>query len=196
MILAGYLGVALVIGMSVALLAVVAGRASDRVRLFLRCLRWGVATGTATGAVIGAMIPLVGTLRGGHSPSQLNLVWGLGVAGAVVGAAVSLIPTMVGAVFITERQRYSYPSADDDVQSDVTAVFGVVIGVINVPLLVVLFTGGNGWSSIVVSLPFILAGNACVLLMLWRARRSIGRVLSATSTGARLRKSGAPQESR
>ncbi len=176
MTVAGYLGVALVIGTSAALLAVVAGRASDRVRLLLRCLRWGVATGAATGAVIGAMIPLVGA----HSLSQLNLVFGLGLYGAVIGALVSLIPTLVGAAFITNRQHYPYPSAADDVQRDVTAVFGVVMGVIDVLLFVALLVGGNGWSSIVASLPFIVAGNACVLLMLWRARRSIRRVLSAT----------------
>jgi len=177
-IVGGYLGVALVIGMSAGLLAVVAGRASDRVRLLLRCLRWGVATGAATGAVVGVMIPLVGA----SSWSQPNLIVGLGLYGAVIGTLVSLIPTVVGAVFITERQRYPYPSAEDDVQRDVTAVFGVVVGVIDVLLFVVLAAGGNGWSSIVVSLPFVVAGNACVLVMLWRARRSIRRVLSATTT--------------
>jgi len=180
-IVAGYLGVALVVGVSAALLAVVAGRTSDRVKLFLRCLRWGVATGAATGAVVGAMIALVG----GRSSSQLNLILGFGIYAAVIGVLVSLIPTLVGAVFITERQRYPYPSAEDDVQSDVTAVFGVVVGVINVPLFVSLFAAGNGWASIVGSLPFITAGNACVLLMHLRARRSIGRVLSATATDTR-----------
>jgi len=176
MIVSGYVGVALLICVSAALLAVVAVRAPDRVRLFLRCLRWGVATGAATGAVVGAMIPLVGALRSDRW-SQLNLILGLGVYGAVIGALVSLIPTLVGAVFITERQRYRYPSAQDDVQRDVTGVFSVVMGVIDVPLCVALFAGGNGWSSLVISLPFVVAGNACVLLMLWRARRSIRLLL-------------------
>jgi len=67
------------------------------------------------------------------------------------------------------------------VERDVTAVFGVVMGVIDVPLFVALFAGGNGWSSIAVSLPFIVAGHACVLLMLWRARRSIHRLWSTAA---------------
>ncbi len=171
-IVLGYLGVALVIGVSASLLAVAAGRTTGRVRLVLRCLRWGVATGAVTGAVVGAMISVVAAIRAWNT-SQLNLTFGLGFIGAGVGVVVSLVPTLIGAVFITERQRYRYPSSADDVQGDVTAVFGVVAGGIDVILVVVLAIGGDGLASIVNGLPFIVTGNACVLLMLWGARRSI-----------------------
>ena len=114
MILFGYLGLALVLGVSAALLVVIAGRASDRVRLLLRCLRWGFATGAVTGAVFAASLPLIGSLRGNPG---LPVGWMLGgaVYGAVIGAIVALIPSLIGAVFITDllRQRHPRPTSEE-----------------------------------------------------------------------------------
>jgi hypothetical protein len=176
-ILFGYLGLASVLGVSTALLVVVARRASDRVRLLLRCLRWGFATGAVTGAVFGASLPLIGSLRG--NPGSL-VGWMLGgaVYGAVFGAIVALIPTLIGAVFITDllRHRHPRPTSEESMHSDLTSVFTAVVGVLDLILLVALIATGAGLSSAAIAVPLIVVGNACVVLMLWRARRSISRL--------------------
>lgn len=82
MIVAGYLGLALVVGVSAALLVVFASRASSRTRLLLRCLRWGLATGAVTGALFGAALPLV-------------------------GSAIAPVPLMVGGLLMLWRARTS-----------------------------------------------------------------------------------------
>ena len=103
--------------------------------------------------------------------------------GAIVGALVSLIPTLIGTVFITDvlAHRHPYPSSAQDVQVDLTAVFQVVVAVLDVALVVALVVSGVGLSSIAVALPFIFVGNACVVLMLCRARGSIGRLWTSAA---------------
>lgn len=182
MIFFGYLGLALVLGVSAALLVVAAGRASDRTRLFLRCLRWGFATGAVTGAVIGASLPLIGSLKGDPG-SPLGLMLGGAIYGAVFGAIVALIPTLMGAVFVTDllRHRHSHPTSEESVQTDLTWAFGAVVGALDVFLLVLLIASGQVLSSAAVALPLIVTGNICVVLMLWRARRSISRLWFAVA---------------
>jgi hypothetical protein len=176
-IVAGYLGLALVVGVSAALVVVVAGRAPPRARLFLRCLRWGTATGAVTGAVVGAMLVLVSGLDNAGLTS-VGLIYG-----AIVGGLVSLIPTLIGTVFITDvlARRHPFPSSTDDVRGDLTAAFQVVVAVLDVALFVALIVSGVGLSSIAVALPFIVVGNGCVALMLWRARWSIARLWSSAT---------------
>jgi hypothetical protein len=182
MILAGYLGLVLVLGVSTALLIVVAGRASGRVRLLLRTLRWGFATGAATGGVFGASLPLIGSLRGDPG-LPVGLMLGAGVYGAVIGAVVALMPTLIGTVFITDllRQRHASPTSEESMYGDLTSAFAVVVGVLDVLVLVSLITTGAGLSAAAVALPLIVVGNACVVLMLCRARRSISRVWLAVA---------------
>lgn len=182
MILFGYLGLALVLAVSSALLVVVACRASERVRLFLRCLRWGIATGAVTGAVFGASLPLIGSLRGDPG-SPVGWMLGGAVYGAVIGAIVALIPTLIGAVFITDllRQRHPRPTSEVSMHSDLTSVFAVVVGVLNLILFVALLATGAGLSSAAIALPLIVVGNASVVLMLWRARRSISQLWLAVA---------------
>jgi hypothetical protein len=176
-ILFGYLALALVLSVGSALLAFVVSQASSDVRLFMRCLRWGVATGAVTGAVVGACLPLIGSLRG-DTGSLLGFMFGGVVYGAVIGAVVALIPTLIGASVVTVRlrQRPPHPSSEESVHSDLTSVFGVVIAVLHAILLVVMIASGPGLSSAAIALSLIVVGNACVVLMLWRARRSIGRL--------------------
>lgn len=182
MILAGNLDLVLALGVSAALLVVVAGRASDRVRLLLRCLRWGFATGAVTGAVFGACLPLIGSLRGDPG-SPLGLMLGAGAYGAVIGAVVALIPTLIGAVFITDllRQRHPRPTSEDGMYGDLTSAFAVVVGVLDLIVFVILIATGPGPSSAAIALLLIVVGNACVVLMLWRARRSISRLWLAVA---------------
>jgi hypothetical protein len=182
-ILFGYIGVALVVGVSAAILAVVAARASDRLRLFLRCLRWGVATGAVTGAVIGAMVLLLPGLGNAAAPSLVGLTPVGVLSGAVIGALVSLIPSLIGAVFIADvvGQRRPPRSSEEVVQSDLTMIFRVVVGVLDAAVIVALIASGGGLSSVAVALPYIVVGNACVVLMLCRAKGSIGRLWSPTA---------------
>lgn len=169
----GYLGVALLTGVTAALLVVVANRASLPVRLFLRCLRWGVTTGAVTGAVVGAMVMVV---------SQPELIFVGLFVGAFFGILVSLIPTLIGTVFITDllRHRHPQPASDEDLRPDLTSAFRFVVGALDLLVVVILVASGAG-SSVVVGVPFLLVANACMALMLWRARRSISRLWSGTA---------------
>lgn len=177
MILFGYLGLVLVIGVSAAILVVVAGRASDRVKLLLRCLRWGFATGAVTGAVFGASLPIIGSLRGDPG-SPVGWILGGAVYGAFFGAIVALIPTLIGAVFITDllRQRHPRPTSEESMRSDLDEVFTVVVGVLDVIIVVALVATEPGFASLAIALPLIVVGNASVIGMLWLARRSISRL--------------------
>ena len=188
MIVAGYLGFFLVLAVGTALLVVVANRASKGVRLFLRCVRWGLATGAVTGALFGAALPLIGSLEGDPGPIFAWMIGGF-VYGAFFGAIVAVIPTLFGAVFIHDLliHRHREPSSMESVQRDLTAAFAGVVGVLDVILLAVLvavIAGGTELSSAVLSFAALLAGNACVALMLWRARTSISRLWMAEVSGA------------
>lgn len=186
MIFFGYLSVALVVGVSAALLLVVAGRATGPLRLFIRCMRWGVATGAVTGAAVGAVVPLFSVLAYGAEPSQLGLAL-LGVPfGAIVGAIVSLVPTLVGAGVLTEvlPQRHPHPSSEGEVQGDLTEIFRTVVGLLDGAVIVAVVASGADLSSVAVALPFIVAGNLSVVLMLCRAKSSIGRLWLAAAPRA------------
>ena len=65
--------------------------------------------------------------------------------------------------------------------SDLTSVFTVVVGVLDLILFVALIATGADLSSAAIALPLIVVGNACVVLMLWRARRSISRLWLAVA---------------
>ena len=172
-----YLGVALVLGVSTALVGVVVSQPPNGVRLFLRCLRWGIATGAATGAAFGALVTLVGSFNTEPAPA-LGLTLAGAVAGCVTGAVVALLPTVVGAVLITAvlGRRHPNPAAEADVERDLTGVFGAVVAVLDVILLLALLAGGDGLTSAAIAVPFIVVGNAFVVLMLGRARMSISRL--------------------
>lgn len=176
MIVTRYVALGLLLAVSTVLLGAVVSQPSNGARLFVRCLRWGLATGSVTGAVFGAALPLIESLRG--DPGLL-LVWVLGgvVSGAILGAIVSVIPTLLGGVFVTAllRHRHRHPSSEESVQRDLTAAFGVVVAVLDVILFVTLIANG-ALSPAAIAVPLIVVGNACVVLMLRRARRSISRL--------------------
>ncbi len=184
MILLGYIGLALVVGVTSALLVVVADRASSGVRLFMRCLRWGLATGAMTGAAFAASLAVIGSLRG-YPGSPWGLMLGSAVYGAVIGAIVALIPTLIGAAVVTDllRRRHPHQSSEASVQRDLTGAFAVVVALLDVILLVVLLATGAGLSSAAIALPLVVGGNVCVVLMLWRARTSISRLWLEVSGG-------------
>ena len=180
MIILGYIGVALVVGVGAAILAVMASRASGPVRVFLRCLRWGVATGAATGGVVGALVLLVPGLVDGDERSLVGLTPVGAIYGAVIGAIVSLIPTLVGASVVAGLigSRHPHSSSENAVKGDLTAIFRAVVGLLNAAVLIAFFASGPDLASVAYTLTFMVAGNACVVLMLCRARGSIGRLWS------------------
>jgi hypothetical protein len=182
-IVAGYLGLLLLIGVTAALLVFAAGRVPARTRLFLRCLRWGFATGAVAGAVVGALVVLLGAIKG-DPWTPWDVILGGGVTGTIVGGVVALIPTLIGATYITDLlgRRQPHPVSEDGVQRDLTPVMRAVVAVLDLIVVVALIAGGAAGvslSSLGLSLGLALAGNAAVILMLGRARTSIGRLWSA-----------------
>ncbi len=177
MIAARYLGVALVLGVCTALVGVVVSQPPNGLRLFLRCLRWGIATGAATGAAFGGLLTLIGSFDTEPAPA-LGLTLAGAVAGCVAGAIVALLPTLFGALLITAvlGRRHPSPAAEADVERDLTGVFAAVVAVLDVILLLALLAGGDGLTSAAIALPLILAGNAFVVLILRRARMSISQL--------------------
>ena len=179
----GYTALALVISVSSALLVVVARRAPARVRLFLRCLRWGAATGAVTGGVVGAMVLLLSAIGSEQAPWLVRLTPAGALYGAVIGVIVSLIPSLIGAAVIAETvgQRHPHPSSEESVERHLTAIFRGVVGLLDAALLIAVIAGGASLSDLGTALPFFVAGNACVVLMLCRAKGSIGRLWTAAA---------------
>jgi hypothetical protein len=177
MILVRYLGLALVLGVSTALVGVVVSQPSNSVRLFVRCLRWGLATGAATGAVFGGVVSLIGAFTGDPGAALGLTLVGV-VIGCVAGAIVALLPTLIGGLLVMAvlGQRHLHPASEVSVERDLTGVFAVVVATLNVILLVAVLASGGDLSSAVTSLLLLVVGNACAALMLWRARRSISRL--------------------
>ena len=148
-------------------------------RLFLRCLRWGIATGAATGAVVGAAIGAP-AVRGGLS---LGLALGGALYGVVIGAIVAVIPSVPGGLVVSLvlERRHRHETSREALEQDLNLMFFGVVGVLDATLLLAMFLLGNGLSTLVSALPVVLLAHACVAVMLWRARASITRlVLTAT----------------
>jgi hypothetical protein len=177
MIVVRYLGLALVLGVSTALVGVVVSQPSSSLRLFVRCLRWGLATGAATGALFGGVVSLIGAFTGDPGAALGLTLVGV-VIGGVAGAIVAILPTLIGGVLVMTvlRQRHPHPASEASIERDLTGVFAVVVATLDVILLVALLASGADFSSAVTSLLLLMTGNACVVLMLWRARRSISRL--------------------
>ena len=184
MIVGRYLGLALVLGVSTALVGVVVSQPSNSVRLFVRCLRWGLATGAATGAVFGGVTSLIGTFTSDPG-AALGLTLIAVVIGGVAGALVALLPTLIAGLLVTTvlRQRHPHPVSATSVERDLTGVSAAVVAVLDVILLVGVLASGADFASTVISLLLLVLGNACVVLMLWRARRSISRLWLDVTAG-------------
>jgi hypothetical protein len=152
---------------------------SGGTRIYLRCLRWGLATGAVSGAAIGALLVLASAHRGTRwTPADVLLD---GLTGGVVGAIVALIPTLIGAAFVTDLLTRRHPDrcSPADVRGDLTGVFRAVAAVLDVIVVVIVIASRAGLSGAAVAGGFIIAGNVCVALMLHRAGGSITRLWSA-----------------
>lgn len=151
-------------------------------RMFLWCLLWGFATGMTTGALTGLLVAL---FAGGFGGAAAAASWALvGVLiGGIVGTVVSIVPSVLGGLVVTGviRRRHPQPASSNAVDSDLRRLFQLVLVVLDLALLLAVFARGDGLSSLVDAFPVIAAGNACVVLMMCRARGPIGRAWSETT---------------
>ena len=150
------------------------------VSLYLLCLSWGLATGAAVGGVTSA------ALGGGVGPSSTQgfdvvEVLRTGSLGAVLGIVVAIVPTVIGSVFVTSLAGRPTDSwSPHTVRHDLNVVFAFVVAILDgCALALMLFLGG----PFLELLPLLLLGNGAALVVLWRARASIGRALSVAWRG-------------
>ena len=141
--------------------------------LYLRCVAWGLATGASTGAVFG-LITIWGVGAGRRDtvmPSLIDALTGTAfgvLLGTVIGSVVSVIPSVVGGLFVTGLigHLHPQPSSTTGVQRDLRRIFVVFVAALNTALLLAIFTRGNGLSSVTSIIPYIVAGDVSVALML------------------------------
>lgn len=163
--------------LSATVLAVLADWGPGAPRVFLRSMRWGIGTGAATGALVGFTVVLVS--GSGDAIGAVGVALFVAPIGAIVGSAVAIVPSVVGGLVLTGviRRRHPQPASEEAVRRDLERMFQAVAVVLNAGLLAALATG-DGVSALISALPSLAAGNACVALMLCRARAPIGRAWS------------------
>ena len=146
------------------------------VRQFFLSMAWGVLAGVVCGAAAGAT----------YGALFADSAWGLIVIAFVYGLSsgffVSLLPAAVAAAVITTvlAVRHSDRAAEDAVKRDLTAVFAVVVGVLNVAGLVAVGVGGH-LSHFGEYLPIFVPANVAMVPVAWKARASIARSWCASS---------------
>lgn len=138
-------------------------------KLYRRCMRWGLVTGAVAGSATAAAMGL-------YEP---NLALALGAApyGLVTGLVVSLVPTAIGSSLVTAllRRRHPHPASAGAVERDLGALFCIIVFVLDVVFLIAVFALGDGFRSVVRSLPLLAVANAAAAAVLWRGRTSIAR---------------------
>lgn len=148
------------------------------VRLYLRCLGWGLATGAVVGGGLGSFIGLLAGATGGG----LFLAGIAALAGLVYGIAAAAIPTVLGgiAVVVVLGWRHPQPASYDAVRRDLTVVFAAVVGLLDLVVLA-LWAALGGWATLLVVVAVMVVINAATGLMLKPARTSIARAWAGDS---------------
>ena len=148
--------------------------------LYLLCLSWGLATGAAVAGVTAA------ALGGGLGPSpnqgfDLAEVLRSGSLGAAMGIVVAIVPTVIGSVFVISLAwRPTDSWSPQTVRHDLNVVLAFVVTILDgCTLALMIFLDG----PLLELLPLLLLGNGAALAVLWLARASIGRALSAAWRG-------------
>lgn len=146
------------------------------VRHFFLCMAWGVLAGVVCGAAAGAT----------YGALFADSVWGLIVMAFVYGLTfgffISLLPAAVAAAVITTVLAVRHPvgATEDAVKRDLTVVFTIVVGVLNVAGLVAVGVGSH-LSHFGEYLPILVPANVAMVPVAWRARASIARFWCASS---------------
>ena len=141
-------------------------------RLYLLCVRWGLAAGAAVGAVT------LGADGAGLGPgSESGFALGEVLWGAGAGLVVAIVPAALGSLFVTTLEwRPADSWSPDSVRRDLNAVIAITVAILDgCTLALMLYLDG----PLLELLPLLLLANVACLLVLWRARASIGRSLSA-----------------
>ncbi|MEA2825617.1 MAG: hypothetical protein QOG43_56 [Actinomycetota bacterium] len=151
---------------------------AGRGRLFLCALLWGLAVGASTGGLTGVLVAVVAAFVDEGAQSVLVLAPLGALYGIVLGALVSVIPSVVGALFIAGviPWRHPHPAGEAAVARDIGLLLVTVVAVLDAAIVVGFLLSGQGLSSIVPSLPFLAVGNGWVALVLRRSRTSLTRV--------------------
>jgi len=160
------------------------GSAQDQwrdVRTFFLSMAWGVLAGVVCGAAAGATYGALFGLLGLGTPSGvMDPIWGLIVIAFVYGLTsgflLSLLPAAVAAAAITTVLAVRHPdrAAEDAVKRDLTAVFAVVVGVLNVAGLVAVGMGGH-LSHFGEYLPILVPANVAMVPVAWKGRGYVAR---------------------
>lgn len=142
--------------------------------VYAKCLAWGFGTGVVTGAATGAAVMAYASgLGDGIAARLIGLALTGALYGAVIGALVAVIPTVFGGLVVTTMVERCHP---DVLQRDLAVVFCAVVAILNVGALLVIVGGGDdGAASIIDYIPLLSVANACLVLMLRRAKASITR---------------------
>ena len=167
-------------------------------KLYLLCLVWGLAVGATAGAVFGASLSSSPGLGDGTLRYGLGLAVAGGFYGVIIGTVVSVLPSAILGLVVTGmiRQLHPEPSSADAVRRDLRTGFVALAGFLVAGLLVAIFAGGNGFSSVGRSLPYLAPASLCASLVLYLAAGSISRAWVRYSVASHAQIEALPERAR
>ena len=154
-------------------------------------LAWGVLAGVVCGAAAGFTAGVLTTWLGFETPGgsiELSPAWGWTVIGTVLGVAsgviLSLVPAAVAAAVVTAvlTVRHPGPTSEDEVKRDLTVVFALIVGALDIAALVAVAVGGH-LLHYAEYLSILIPANLAVVPVAWRARAAVARRWSAGAGG-------------
>ncbi len=149
------------------------------IRLYLRCLRWGLTAGAVAGAGTLAYAGFLGhlsDLRDASIGVRMEQAFSGALQGAPFGMMVAVVPTLIGGLVVLSIVWGSHPrpASTDAVRRDVgVASYGLTAILAGAVLFAALLEGGASDAGEI--LPWVLVPTACLLVVLWPAVTSIAR---------------------
>lgn len=154
-------------------------------RLYWQFVKWAITAGALAGVASGAYVGFVSgdNFGDGTIGARIAQAFIMGVVGLMVGTILAAIPAIFGGFAVTTliRWRHLESLSPAPLERDLGVLFGVGLAVINLGALALLGSL-DGWSKIWPEIPVVLLSDACVILMLWRAKSSIVEEWSAGLT--------------
>ena len=149
------------------------------IRLYLRCVRWGLTAGAVAGAGTLAYAALAGHLEELADGEDLGSRLGQALSGAMTGVpfgmVVAVIPTLIGGLLVLSILWGSHPrpASVGAVRLDLgVACYGLTAILAGAVVFAALLEGGGSVGEV---LPYVLVPTAWVFVVLWPAVRSIAR---------------------
>jgi len=146
-------------------------------RLYLHCVRWGLATGAVSGAATGAGVGFAA----GIGERLVEMLVGLPLVaacyGAFFGIVFSLVPTAFGALLVTGfvRRRHPRPCSTGSLRRDLGVVFCLIAAALDVGYLLAVVGLDGGLATVGRTLHWVVLANAAAGIVLNRARASIAQ---------------------